>query len=489
MGGDENNAQQQQGGSRHTRRGTAAQSQIMNYPLMNSTNLNSYNARMSAYPNGAPVYYETLQFAWFFFDVILKSFMLMSDRIHDGGYKFQSLLKDLIKALADKVRTYRDDFTNTYVAFFVNQHVAAFCRDLFDTNMKPMYVFELIEIYMAEVLKERVKSPALLKLLADFVHILSDHPQFIPLNNQLYQAQDLVTIERVIASPPVRLIVHVVRESLHGYRNDNELQSIVLHTIRYILTKHDWDKRYASEEQRAFIAKMYLPYVLMLLGSVQELHQLQLHFRKEHVKCALWIMSNIDTNDPLVQQQLFAHPQLLRLCAICVEAIVPSTLSRSSRASAEAMLTCMQQLFTKMLLPPSKEQAPLVPLPPPKQQKQQDDDSVTAIYISDVLQSSSTISSSSTTTTNTTTITEVSNFDYALYTLCTLLSKLQEFRLPISQSLYDTFRLVFLEPNANHFYQFQSHHWKWLYGTVISLLELPFSMVTDADVLRNMLQL
>lgn len=179
---------------------------------LNASNAESYRSRLSQYPNlSAPLYYETLHFAWFFFDVILKSFMLMSDKVQDNGYKFQSLLKDLVKvchiywyflltkwcqALAEKVRIYRDDYTHSYLAMSVNQHTAFFCRDLFDTCMKPVYVYELMETYLAEVLKERVKSPTLVKIMADFVHILTDHPQFVPLNNEMYLPKEMVHIEK-----------------------------------------------------------------------------------------------------------------------------------------------------------------------------------------------------------------------------------------------------------------------------------------------------
>lgn len=110
---------------------------------------NSYRKSSSLYKT--PVYVESLQFAWFFFDIIVKSFTIHmesyreskqdengNDIIDDkfdrstSGYKLASLLKELIRTLADKIRDYKDDFVHSSLSKRVNQQLAFFFRDLFD---------------------------------------------------------------------------------------------------------------------------------------------------------------------------------------------------------------------------------------------------------------------------------------------------------------------------------------------------------------------
>ena len=76
---------------------------------ISNENATTYNSRMSIFgQQGAPMFYEILQFMWFFYDIILKSILLNSSEIKDGGYKFFNVVKDMIRSIAEKVRYYRD---------------------------------------------------------------------------------------------------------------------------------------------------------------------------------------------------------------------------------------------------------------------------------------------------------------------------------------------------------------------------------------------
>ncbi|KAL9650302.1 hypothetical protein ABK040_014956 [Willaertia magna] len=287
----------------------------------NSRNRNSYSMNMSLFAFSSPCYFESLNFVWFFLSLILKSYLLsqrdkaarrshMSDVeysllsnhdkeliANDYGYKFTTNLKELISCLAEKVISYKEDFGNYFISQQINNQLSFFFRDLFSCGeVKPEFVFELMELYFREIMVKKPVTPSTVKLGGEFLQILSDCPNFIELNLSIFHPKEYVYNESMIC-PPIKLITNLTRDSIVHMKNETDLHSACLRVIRYLLTKEDY--LYLSEEnpnKKKFelVARIYFPYLLMLLNNLTSLQFIQDTTYKQHLKCAFWILANLN---------------------------------------------------------------------------------------------------------------------------------------------------------------------------------------------------
>lgn len=255
--------------------------------------------------------------------------------------------------------------------------------------------------------------------------------------------------------------MHVARESLTLYRNDSDVQSIVLHTIRYIMTKLDASAEYANKEQRAYLATMLLPYVKMLLASKSELSALNEQHRKEHTKCALWVLVNLDQAELVHYLKTDPSAQLLLpFLALVVDRLVApqGILTAAVKLSHEHMLHGCIHLF-KHTTEHTTFEASVI-------------NGNHQVGFADVLPLLSTQQDAQ----------NLTNLHYAMFILCSLIQKTQEFKIPLTATLFDCIKhYVQLLMDGVWQKDTSNMYWKWLYGSVLSCIEFPFSASTSAS--------
>jgi hypothetical protein len=268
-------------------------------------------AKTDSYRNmtssSTPVYVESLRFAWFFFDVIVKSFTIHMEPVvvreedtevepdkvdrSKSGYKLASLLKELVKTLADKIREYKDDFANSTLSKHVNQQLAFFFRDLFNCgHIQSKFVFDIMESYFTELCKNNFTGNTI-KLKAEFMQIFVDYPYYIALHNNQYHMKDYIREAHI--SPPVKLMVIMIKEAMYGYRDETDIHKSCIDAITYALTKHDYDARFGKAERKK-VARIYFPLVSMIVQHHHSFMSLHDKERRDYLRCILWILGNID---------------------------------------------------------------------------------------------------------------------------------------------------------------------------------------------------
>lgn len=287
-------------------------------------NRSSYSMNMSLFAIGsAPVYYESLNYSWFFLDLILKSYLLcqrektasrshmsevqynlLSERerealINDHGYKFSLLLKELIGVLAEKAVFYKDDFANFFVASQINNQLAFFFRDLLGCGeMKSELVFDLMEIYFREFVVKKTVTINTIKLGIDFLQILCDFPQFMKLNFANYHPKEYIHHESILC-PPFKLLTNILRDCVTKFKSEIDVHNSAVKVLRYILTKEEClylSQENASKERLQLLARIFFPYVVMVLENLNSMETIPEMTLKQHLKCCLWILSNLNSS-------------------------------------------------------------------------------------------------------------------------------------------------------------------------------------------------
>ncbi|KAG2389351.1 hypothetical protein C9374_013911 [Naegleria lovaniensis] len=285
-------------------------------------NRSSYSMNMSLFAIGsAPVYYESLNYSWFFLDLILKSYLLcqrektasrahmsevqynlLSERerealTNDHGYKFSLLLKELIGALAEKAVFYKDDFANFFVASQINNQLAFFFRDLLGCGeIKSELVFDLMEIYFREFVVKKTVTINTIKLGIDFLQIICDFPQFMELNFANYHPKEYIHHEAILC-PPFKLLTNILRDCVTKFKAEVDVHNSAVKVLRYILTKEEClhlSQQHASKERLELLARIFFPYVVMVLENLNAMETVPEMTLKQHLKCCLWILSNLN---------------------------------------------------------------------------------------------------------------------------------------------------------------------------------------------------
>ena len=311
-------------------------------------NRNSYAMNMSLFAMGSPVFYESLQFCWFFLDLILKSYILCqmekaTKRSHmsdfefnilserdkenlssDNGFKFVLLLKELVGALSEKVVYYKDDFANFFVSSQINNQLAFFFRDLLGSGfIKPEFVFDLMESYFRDVMVKKSVTINTVKLGTDFMQILSDFPQFMELNFSNFHPKDYIYNESTIC-PPVKLIVNLIRDCLTKFKGEIDVHNSAIKVMRYMLTKEEYSYLSSAnpKEKSELVARIYFPYVVMILQNIYALETIPDMTMKQHLKCCLWVLTNLNTqffHDWISKTENIVVGNLIKLLALYID--------------------------------------------------------------------------------------------------------------------------------------------------------------------------
>jgi hypothetical protein len=250
-----------------------------NNTTTSSATVASYRSRSSVFAMESPMYYESLNMCWFWFDMIMKSFMITvaDDKKRTSFYtshygvctynkrseKLYILLKDLIKTIADKIVIYKDD--NPELVKSVNNEIGNLMKDLMNCGMvPPSYIFQLLDVYIyaldessnkqssggsrfrtgrrsfatqAPPTTPAVVDPVLLQLKIDLFNCLSMAPNFLAWNNSMYHPADYM--KETLVCPPVKLLAVCTEMVLQLKNNSLELNKSLVNTLVQLMSRFE----------------------------------------------------------------------------------------------------------------------------------------------------------------------------------------------------------------------------------------------------------
>jgi hypothetical protein len=272
------------------------------------------------------LFMHTLNFSWFFFDIIHKSFLLL--KTEDGGYGFIGLLKELLKTVADKVVGLKDDIFNKVMSNYVNQQVCIFLNALSD-NLKPIQLFDLIDSYYGTIHKQHLREIASLKenyadinairesiansisLKQEFSLYFVENSQFLSLNNPLYFSDS-----KSISCPPMKLIISSMNESIDFYFHIKDVSESIdgnllnmtknlivqsIEPIHHLFHKYDIASKLQDDSTQALISRISFPYVVLLISRIHDLLTIfeqrdQTECLKKYLKCFVFVLKNLENS-------------------------------------------------------------------------------------------------------------------------------------------------------------------------------------------------
>eukprot|EP01080_Neovahlkampfia_damariscottae_P001247 gene1247-11336_t len=284
------------------------------------------------------LYMHTLNFSWFLFDIIYKSFILLD--VKDGGYSFVGLLKELMQSIADKVILLKDDDYNKVMSNYVNQQVLIFLNNI-SNNLKPTYFFDLFESYYNTIHKNYLKEIEKLKefnndeneknneiefmnlresiansllLKQEILIYFFENSQILSLNNPLYfQLKDSNSISR----PPFKLFISILNQTINYYFDikdvmpeDNKIDGTLLNVTKnlifqsidplyHLLHKIDLNEKCQNENEKKLISRILFPFLILFLNRIFDLLDIfkereQSETLKKFLKCFVFILKDLD---------------------------------------------------------------------------------------------------------------------------------------------------------------------------------------------------
>ncbi|XP_073499898.1 dedicator of cytokinesis protein 7 isoform X5 [Phyllobates terribilis] len=254
----------------------------------------------------------TLQQAWFFFELMVKSMVhhlffadkLDSPRKHRFPERFMDDISALVSTMANDIVTrFQKD---TEMVERLNVSLAFFLNDLLSI-MDRGFVFSLVKAYFKQVSSKLHILPnpsVLVSLRLDFLRIVCSHEHYVTLNLPCSlltppsspspsvssatsqssgfstNVQDQKIANMFELSVPFRqqhylaglvltelaVIVDPDAEGLFG------LHKKVINMVHNLLSTHDSDPRYADPEVKARVAMLYLPLIGIVMETVPQLY-------------------------------------------------------------------------------------------------------------------------------------------------------------------------------------------------------------------------
>ncbi|KAL6048775.1 Dedicator of cytokinesis protein 6 [Balamuthia mandrillaris] len=224
---------------------------------------------------------------WFVFEVVIKS--MVTKLQHEGqlgspdrkewfSSDFSRLLTKMISFLVKYYKQHinADDYKP---AMELNKVVALFIRDLFPIFDRGR-INTLVETYVQAMSSAEGDDKSMEMEISvfkfDFFKILTDHEHFVPVNLPLsydilpehrrHSLFDVISQKHPISSMLVREVIASVMT------NTNSLsRSMAICTLNLLLTKHDYDARYQSPEERERVAVIYFPLLVLLVDYYSRL--------------------------------------------------------------------------------------------------------------------------------------------------------------------------------------------------------------------------
>ena len=162
---------------------------------------------------------------------------------------------------------------NSSLAFFL-------CRCL--SFMDRGFVFKLVKLYLDQFHSTR-DTVALNSYKFEFLAIITAYEHHIPLNLPLPLAKSkngkpsLMTNENPMAISDefvkkhftIGIILQEVRSALIEV---NQVRGMAISVFRNLLVKHSLDDRYTSKAQLSRIARLYFPFISILLDNINRMH-------------------------------------------------------------------------------------------------------------------------------------------------------------------------------------------------------------------------
>jgi len=298
-------------------------------------------------------------YAWFLFDLIIKSITLdlaernqlnSADRSRSIPAEFQQKLEVLFPKLNQKIQDYvtQDNFG---LAQELNTSVGFFTKDLFTVADRG---FVLEQIYKHVYNLNPENKDELISLSFTYLKIVTDYEHYIPLNlplpdriTDLNQLCDKLWQKHFL----VGLVINEVVCAQHSKNQENRIMA--MEVLRMLLVKHDFDSRYSETVVKKRIGGLYFPFILRLI-SEEYAHVLEKKEKDEKMiilSCFLYILKN--TSRHLLKQWWTKEtpPHVHNFFNFLKEAVVifeydPLSRAKEQMAQVEKMIA-MQSMENK----------------------------------------------------------------------------------------------------------------------------------------------
>ncbi|XP_073400751.1 dedicator of cytokinesis protein 7 isoform X11 [Dendrobates tinctorius] len=329
----------------------------------------------------------TLQQAWFFFQLMVKSMVhhlffadkLDSPRKHRFPERFMDDISALVSTMANDIVTrFQKD---TEMVERLNVSLAFFLNDLLSI-MDRGFVFSLVKAYFKQVSSKLHILPnpsVLVSLRLDFLRIVCSHEHYVTLNlpcslltppsspspsvsSATSQSsgfstniQDQKIANMFELSVPFRqqhylaglvltelaVIVDPDAEGLFG------LHKKVINMVHNLLSTHDSDPRYADPEVKARVAMLYLPLIGIVMETVPQLYDFtESHNQRGRPNCGAGEEHEGDGGSMISQTVAMAIagtsvPQLTRPSSFLLTSQPSRQHSSFSAESSRSLLICL----------------------------------------------------------------------------------------------------------------------------------------------------
>ncbi|XP_071985079.1 dedicator of cytokinesis protein 7 isoform X15 [Engystomops pustulosus] len=329
----------------------------------------------------------TLQQAWFFFELMVKSMVhhlyfadkLDSPRKHRFPERFMDDISALVSTMANDIVTrFQKDIEmverlNVSLAFFLNDLLSIMDRG---------FVFSLVKAYFKQVSSKLhiLPNPSILvSLRLDFLRIICSHEHYVTLNLPCSlltppsspspsvssatsqssgfstNVQDQKIANMFELSVPFRqqhylaglvltelaVILDPEAEGLFG------LHKKVINMVHNLLSTHDSDPRYADPEVKARVAMLYLPLIGIIMETVPQLYDFtESHNQRGRPNCGAGEDHEGEGGSMISQTVAMAIagtsvPQLTRPSSFMMTSQAPRQHSTFSAESSRSLLICL----------------------------------------------------------------------------------------------------------------------------------------------------
>ncbi|XP_069837463.1 dedicator of cytokinesis protein 7 isoform X8 [Dendropsophus ebraccatus] len=329
----------------------------------------------------------TLQQAWFFFELMVKSMVhhlyfadkLDSPRKHRFPERFMDDISALVSTMANDIVTrFQKD---TEMVERLNVSLGFFLNDLLSI-MDRGFVFSLVKAYFKQVSSKLhiVPNPSILvSLRLDFLRIVCSHEHYVTLNLPCSlltppsspspsvssatsqssgfstNVQDQKIANMFELSVPFRqqhylaglvltelaVILDPEAEGLFG------LHKKVINMVHNLLSTHDSDPRYADPEVKARVAMLYLPLIGIVMETVPQLYEFtESHNQRGRPNCGAGEDHEGEAGNMISQTVAMAIagtsvPQLTRPSSFLLTSQPSRQHSTFSAESSRSLLICL----------------------------------------------------------------------------------------------------------------------------------------------------
>eukprot|EP01119_Soliformovum_irregulare_P021573 TRINITY_DN7210_c0_g1_i1.p1 TRINITY_DN7210_c0_g1~~TRINITY_DN7210_c0_g1_i1.p1 ORF type:complete len:1800 (-),score=546.30 TRINITY_DN7210_c0_g1_i1:194-5593(-) len=247
---------------------------------------------------------DVIKYCWFIFGIINKSMILQLEaegalasdersRVSRFPPEYEA---NMLKLIVMFIGIVKEKSQSAYrLAKFLNWNVGLFLKDLLSV-MNRGFVFEMIYEYVRGV-EPGNESGSLVEFKFMFLKIVLDHEHYVALNlpsqDQIRSVADVKEIfwqKHFLAG----VLLNEIEITLN--QSEPEIRMKAIQALCFLLNKHDFDNRHASEEDRQKIAGLYFPYILFLTNNIAVIKNAQKQERRMWMICFLYIVKECCSN-------------------------------------------------------------------------------------------------------------------------------------------------------------------------------------------------